>query len=172
MLGRNVIKMIKGKGVSVGIGFGNIVILKNEIRKIEKNIVEDSDKELERFHKALEEVINETNQIVEKARGTEKEIMTAYLMIMQDPSLILETESQIKNSKINAEYATEMGFNSVIQIFENMDDEYMSGRARDIADIKDRIISKLYNEEKIDLSKLKNNTIIVAKELTTSDTAK
>ena len=58
MLGRNVIKMIKGKGVSVGIGFGNIVILKNEIRKIEKNIVEDSDKELERFHKALEEVIN------------------------------------------------------------------------------------------------------------------
>ena len=73
MLGRNVIKMIKGKGVSVGIGFGNIVILKNEIRKIEKNIVEDSDKELERFHKALEEVINETNQIVEKARGTEKE---------------------------------------------------------------------------------------------------
>ena len=108
MLGRNVIKMIKGKGVSVGIGFGNIVILKNEIRKIEKNIVEDSDKELERFHKALEEVINETNQIVEKARGTEKEIMTAYLMIIQDPSLILETESQIKNSKINAEYATEM----------------------------------------------------------------
>ena len=75
MLGRNVIKMIKGKGVSVGIGFGNIVILKNEIRKIEKNIVEDSDKELERFHKALEEVINETNQIVEKARGTEKEII-------------------------------------------------------------------------------------------------
>ena len=148
MLGRNVIKMIKGKGVSVGIGFGNIVILKIEIRKIEKNIVEDSDKELERFHKALEEVINETNQIVEKARGTEKEIMTAYLMIMQDPSLILETESQIKNSKINAEYATEMGFNSVIQIFENMDDEYMSGRARDIADIKDRIISKLYNDFK------------------------
>ena len=38
MLGRNVIKMIKGKGVSAGIGFGNIVILKNEIRKIEKNL--------------------------------------------------------------------------------------------------------------------------------------
>ena len=160
MLGRNVIKMIKGKGVSVGIGFGNIVILKNEIRKIEKNIVEDSDKELERFHKALEEVINETNQIVEKARGTEKEIMTAYLMIMQDPSLILETESQIKNSKINAEYATEMGFNSVIQIFENMDDEYMSGRARDIADLHDNNIFGVIAYRRY------------AKELTTSDTAK
>ena len=39
MLGRNVIKMIKGKGVSVGIGFGNIVILKNEIRKNRKKIL-------------------------------------------------------------------------------------------------------------------------------------
>ena len=122
MLGRNVIKMIKGKGVSAGIGFGNIVILKNEVRKIEKNIIEDSEKELEKLHKALQEVIDETNQIVEKATGTEKEIMTAYLMIMQDPSLISETENQIKNSKVNAEYATETGFNSVIQIFENMDD--------------------------------------------------
>ena len=74
MLGRNVIKMIKGKGVSAGIGFGNIVILKNEIRKIEKNIIEDSEKELEKFHKALQEVIDETNQIVEKVTGTEKEI--------------------------------------------------------------------------------------------------
>ena len=163
MLGRNVIKMIKGKGVSAGIGFGNIVILKNEVRKIEKNIIEDSEKELEKLHKALQEVIDETNQIVEKATGTEKEIMTAYLMIMQDPSLISETENQIKNSKVNAEYATETGFNSVIQIFENMDDEYMAGRARDIADIKDRIIGKLYNEEKIDLSKLKPNTIIERK---------
>ena len=74
-----------------------------KIRKIEKNIIEDSEKELEKFHKALQEVIDETNQIVEKARGTEKEIMTAYLMIMQDPSLISETENQIKNLKINAE---------------------------------------------------------------------
>ena len=65
----------------------------------------------------------------------------------------------IQETNCNAEYAVEIGFNNVIQIFENMDDEYMSGRARDIADIKDRIISKLYNEEKIDLSKLKNNTI-------------
>ena len=98
--------------------------------------------------------------------------MTAYLMIMQDPSLITETEDLIKNSKYSAEYATEVGLNSVIQIFENMNDEYMAGRARDIVDIKNRLIAKLLKEERVDISKLNPNTIIVAKELTTSDTAK
>lgn len=164
--------MLKGKGVSTGIGFGNIVILKNQERQIEKKIVEDPKAEMKKFKDALKHVIKETEEIVNKITGTEKEIMSAYLMIMQDPTLTAETENEITNSKHNAEYAVEVGFNSVIQIFEAMDDEYMAGRARDIADIKNRIIAKLLNEETIDISKLKPNTIIVATELTTSDTAK
>ena len=54
--------MLKGKGVSTGIGFGNIVVLKKVERKIEKKTIEDEqvEQELARVHKALEEVINET----------------------------------------------------------------------------------------------------------------
>lgn len=164
--------MIKGNGVSTGIGFGNIVILKNQERNIEKKTVEDSKSEMKRFEDALKQVINETEKIVNTAKGTEKDIMSAYLMIMQDPTLTAETENSITNLKYNAEYAVEVGFNAVIQIFENMDDEYMAGRARDIVDIKNRILAKLLNEETINISKLEPNTIIVATELTTSDTAK
>ena len=164
--------MIKGKGISKGIGFGNVVVLKNQEIKIQETTVENTEEELERFKKALQEITTETAEIVNNSSGTEKEIMTAYLMIMQDPSLITETEDLIKNSKYSAEYATEVGLNSVIQIFENMNDEYMAGRARDIVDIKNRLIAKLLKEERVDLSNLKPNTIIVAKELTTSDTAK
>ena len=164
--------MIKGKGISKGIGFGNVVVLKNQEIKIQETTVENSEEELERFKKALQEITTETAEIVNNSSGTEKEIMTAYLMIMQDPSLITETEDLIKNSKYSAEYATEVGLNSVIQIFENMNDEYMAGRARDIVDIKNRLIAKLLKEERVDISKLNPNTIIVAKELTTSDTAK
>lgn len=98
--------------------------------------------------------------------------MQAYLMILQDPSLISETENAIKNDKYNAEYAVEVGFNSVVQIFQNMDDEYMASRAGDILDIKNRVLGKMLNEKTIDLSNLKPNTIIVATELTTSETAK
>ena len=166
--------MLKGKGVSTGIGFGNIVVLKKVERKIEKKTIEteEVEQELARVHKALEEVINETEIQLKNMSGTEADIMQAYVMIMQDPSLISETENAIKNSKYNAEYAVEVGFNSVIQIFENMDDEYMASRSRDILDIKNRVLGKLFREETIDLSNLNPNTIIVATELTTSETAK
>ena len=164
--------MIKGNGVSTGIGFGTVVVLRKENKQIEKNVVENPEEEMKRFKEALSKVTDETEQIVEKASGTEREIMNAYLMILQDPTLIAETGNAIMNQNYNAEYAVEVGFNNVIQIFENMDDEYMAGRARDIADIKERILAKLSNVEIVDLSQLHPNTIIVATELTTSDTAK
>lgn len=164
--------MLKGKGVSTGIGFGKIVILKNEEKVIEKRTVENPEAEMQKFKQAFNQVIKETEEMVSKLSGTELDIMQAYLMIMQDPSLISETENAITNLSYSAEYAVEVGFNSVIQIFENMDDEYMAARSRDIADIKNRVLSKLFNEETINISKLEENTIIVAKELTTSDTAK
>ena len=166
--------MLKGKGVSTGVGFGNIVVLKKVERKIEKKTIENEqvEYELARLHEALNQVIDETETQMKNMSGTEADIMQAYVMIMQDPSLISETENAIKNSHYNAEYAVEVGFNSVIQIFENMDDEYMASRSRDILDIKDRVLGKLFKEENIDLSKLNPNTIIVATELTTSETAK
>ena len=164
--------MLKGKGVSNGVGFGNIAILKNEDRVIEKKIVENPENEMKRFKEALNEVTKETEEIANSITGTEKEIMDAYLMIMQDPSLTMETENAINNLNYSAEYAVEIGFNSVIQVFKSMDDEYMATRASDIADIKNRILAKLLNEETINTSKLPSNTILVAKELTTSDTAK
>ncbi len=166
--------MLKGKGVSRGIGLGNVVVLKKVERKIEKKTVknEQVEHELERLHKALNEVINETEIQLKNISGTESDIMQAYLMILQDPSLISETENAIKNDKYNAEYAVEVGFNSVVQIFQNMDDEYMASRAGDILDIKNRVLGKMLNEKTVDLSKLKPNTIIVATELTTSETAK
>ena len=166
--------MLKGNGVSAGIGFGKVVILKKIERKIEKKIIQKDQvgEELKRVHEALQEVICETENHMKNITGTEADIMQAYLMILQDPSLISETENAIKNSNYNAEYAVEIGLNSVIQIFENMDDKYMASRARDILDIKNRLLGKLFKEESIDLTKLNPNTIIVAEELTTSETAK
>ena len=166
--------MLKGNGVSTGIGFGKVVVLKKTERKIEKKTIqkEQIEQELRRVHDALQEVINETENQMKNITGTEADIMQAYLMILQDPSLIAETENAIKNSNYNAEYAVEVGLNSVIQIFENMDDKYMAARSRDILDIKNRLLGKLLKEENIDLTKLEPNTIIVAEELTTSETAK
>ena len=164
--------MLKGKGVSEGIGLGKAVILKNEEIKPEKIQIKDVELEKENFYNAVHEVETEIEELIKKLSGTEKDIMQAYLMILQDPTLVQETVEIIEKEKCNAAYATEVGFNTIIQMFEEMDDPYMAARSADIADMKKKVLYKILNKEEINLSQLPSNTILVTNELTTSDTAK
>lgn len=164
--------MLKGKGVSKGIGIGHTKVLKNEELKLTDFKVEDKENELNYFKKCLNNVIEDIKKVIEKLSGTEAEIMNAYLMILQDPTLTEETERLIQEDGYNAGYATKVGFETVEEVFKNMDDEYMSARAADIEDMKQRVINKIINKAELDLSNLPVNTIIVGKDLSTSDTAK
>ncbi len=164
--------MLVGKGISEGIGLGKAVILKENELKIEKQKIEDISAEKQQIYDAVKEVESEIEKLIKNIDGTEKEIMQAYLMILQDPSLIQETIKIIEQEKCNSAYAVENGLNQIIKTFEEMDDPYMAARSRDIEDMKKRILAKLLKIEEIDLSKLPENTILVAKELSTSDTAK
>lgn len=164
--------MLKGKGVSEGIGLGKVVILRNDEIKPEKVQIEDVILEKEKFYDAVSKVQNEIEELIKKISGTEKDIMQAYLMILQDPTLIQETIEIIEKEKCNAAYATEIGFNTIIQTFEEMDDPYMAARSADIADMKKKVLYKILNKEEINLSQLPSNTILITSELTTSDTAK
>ena len=164
--------MLVGKGISEGIGLGKAVILKENELKIEKQKIEDISAEKQRVYNAIKEVENEIENLIQNISGTEKEIMQAYLMILQDPSLTEETINIIEQEKCNSAYAVEIGLNKIIKTFEEMDDPYMAARSRDIEDMKRRILYKLLKIKEIDLSKLPKNTILVAKELQTSDTAK
>lgn len=164
--------MLVGKGISEGIGLGKAVILEENGLKIEKQKIEDISAEKQQIYDAVKEVESEIEKLIKNIDGTEKEIMQAYLMILQDPSLIQETIKIIEQEKCNSAYAVENGLNQIIKTFEEMDDPYMAARSRDIEDMKKRILAKLLKIEEIDLSKLPENTILVAKELSTSDTAK
>ena len=164
--------MLVGKGISEGIGLGKAVILEENRLKIEKQKIEDISAEKQQIYDAVKEVESEIEKLIQNIDGTEKEIMQAYLMILQDPSLIQETIKIIEQEKCNSAYAVENGLNQIIKTFEEMDDTYMAARSRDIEDMKKRILAKLLKIEEIDLSKLPKNTILVAKELSTSDSAK
>ena len=164
--------MLVGKGISEGIGLGKAVILEENRLKIEKQKIEDISAEKQQIYDAVKEVESEIEKLIQNIDGTEKEIMQAYLMILQDPSLIQETIKIIEQEKCNSAYAVENGLNQIIKTFEEMDDPYMAARSRDIEDMKKRILAKLLKIEEIDLSKLPKNTILVAKELSTSDSAK
>lgn len=164
--------MLVGKGISEGIGLGKAVILEENRLKIEKQKIENISAEKQQIYDAVKEVESEIEKLIKNIDGTEKEIMQAYLMILQDPSLIQETIKIIEQEKCNSAYAVENGLNQIIKTFEEMDDPYMAARSRDIEDMKKRILAKLLKIEEIDLSKLPKNTILVAKELSTSDSAK
>lgn len=164
--------MLKGTGISDGIGLGKAIIFKSQKIKLEKNKIKDVTLEKEKFYKAIKEVEKEIENLLEKISGTEKEIMQAYLLILQDPNLIQKTIEIIEKEKRDAAYATEIGFNEIIKEFEKVDDTYISERSKDIEDMKKKIIAKIIGKEEINLSKLPSNTILVAKELSTSDIAK
>lgn len=164
--------MLNGKGVSEGIGLGKAIILKNEEIKPEKIKIEDVELEKQNFYDAIHNVEEDIEKLITKLSGTEKDIMQAYLMILQDPTLIQETIEIIEKEKCNAAYATEIGFDNIIKIFEEMEDPYMSARSSDIADMKKKVLNKILNKKEVNLSQLPPNTILVTNELTTSDTAK
>ncbi len=164
--------MFIGKGVSKGIGIGYAKILKNDEIKLTNFKVDDKENELKYFRKCLNDVVKDTQNVVEKLSGTEADIMNAYLMILQDPTLTTETERLIQEEGYNAGYATKIGFETVEEVFKNMDDEYMSARASDIEDMKKRVINKIANKSELDLSNLPENTILIGTDISTSDTAK
>jgi len=164
--------MLKGKGISEGIGIGKALVLKKEEFKIEKSKIEDVNIELEKLDIAINSVIRETEELRNKSNEEQKQILDAYLMILQDEMLIQNSKELIQNENLNCVYAVEQGVGEVITNFRNIPDEYISERANDIEDIKNRIISKLLQIEDDDFSQIEPNTVIVTRELTTSDTAK
>ena len=95
--------MLKGKGVSKGIGIGNAKVLKNEEIELTDFKIENKENELNYFKKCLNEVIEDTKKVVEKNSGTEPDILNAYLMKLQDPTLTSETE------RLNSEEANNAG---------------------------------------------------------------
>ena len=168
--------MLKGKGISNGIGIGRALILKKQNLEIEKSNIQNVEEELKKLHIALEAVIKETEEtisVLEKESNKEQvEIMKAYLMILQDETLLEKAKIIIKEEKLNSVYATKKGLDEIISNFKNLDNDYLAERSKDIEDIKLRIIRKLLNKQEEKVESLESETIIITEELTTSDISK
>ncbi len=166
---------IKGQGVSAGIGIGKAFLYSKQEIVIPDAKAVDVAVESSRLDWALESVVAETDQILQRARqeenSTRADIIEAYSMILSDPEILAEARRLIEEEQYNAPRAVEQGISQIVAIFESMDDAYMRERAFDIKDIKDRILMALLGIKVKDISKLPPNSILVAKDLTTSDTA-
>ncbi|WP_026477767.1 phosphoenolpyruvate--protein phosphotransferase [Alkaliphilus transvaalensis] len=163
--------MFRGTGASPGIAIGKAFLIEKEEIKIEQRSIQDIDFEINRFNTALEESKKQIEMIRQKGSIEQKKILEAHIMILEDPELIKSVEAKIKTEKINVEAVLKEVLDMFINIFEGMDDEYMRERGADIRDVGQRLMSNLLGKEQVSLDSLVENVILVAHDITPSDTA-
>ena len=166
---------IKGIAASVGIAIAKAYILEHPNLQVEKQNIEDVEDEITKFENALEKTNKELEKIKDyamKELGKDKaEIFAAHLLVISDPELINPIKDKIKTEKINAEFALQETAAIFVAMFEQMDNEYMRERAADIRDVTSRILSHLLGVEIPNLNLISEEVIIIADDLTPSDTA-
>jgi phosphotransferase system enzyme I (PtsI) len=165
----------------MGIAASSGIAIAKAYRLVEPNLsfvqhsVDNVEKEVERFRTAIEKAKQELEQIRERAHrelGADKAaIFEAHLLVLSDPELLTPIEEMIKTQKINAEPALKNTADMFITMFEQMDNEYMKERAADIRDVTKRVLAHLLGVELVNPSMISEEVIIVAEDLTPSDTA-
>lgn len=166
---------LEGIGASHGIAIAKAYRLEEPDLTVNKYEITNYQAEIERFEKAIEQAKNELEKIRDHAKsqlGEDKAaIFEAHLLVLSDPELLNPVKEKIANESINAEYAMRETADMFITMFESMDNEYMSERAADIRDVTKRVIGHLLGVEIPNPSLVSEEVIIVAYDLTPSDTA-
>ena len=165
-----------GIGASDGIAIGKAYLLTEPDLTFEKKTVNDPESEITRFlvsFKEAEEEIQAIRDHVAKAVGEEEaQVFDAHMMVLADPELINMIEENIKTNKVNAEHAVTEVTQTFIQMFEAMEDNpYMQERAVDIRDVATRVMGHLLGVKIPNPATIKEEVVIVARDLTPSDTA-
>ncbi len=169
-------KQLKGIAVSDGIAVAKAYLLVEPDLSFEKQSTENVDQEIARLSDALKQSTTELQAIRNKAVQTlgeeEAQVFDAHLMVLSDPELVGAIEGNIKDNQVNAESALKDVTDMFVGMFEAMvDNPYMQERAADIKDVMKRVMSHLVGVKLPDLSMIDEKVIIVAEDLTPSDTA-
>lgn len=169
--------MLRGIGTSKGIGIGKALIIhkcKNAVSRVK---IKDTEAEVDKFNEAVEKFIQETNKLVDKLsqklNGDDKNalVLKNQEYLIRDPEFTSGVISAITNDKLNAEAAVEDTCEMLKNIFLSFNNDTMTQRVADIEDMKQRLIAIMQGQKHIDLTKLSDNTVIIADEIHPSMTA-
>ncbi|OCG34320.1 phosphoenolpyruvate--protein phosphotransferase [Gilliamella sp. Fer2-1] len=169
--------MVSGTLVSPGIAFAKALLLKEEPIVISNRQILDNkiDAEIERFKEAREKSSKQLHAIMERAKSTLGEdkaaIFEGHIMLLEDEDLEQEVISRIQSKHSSADAAVQSVFETQAKELENLDDEYLKERAADIRDIGKRLLKNILGIEIVDLSAISQPCILVATDLTPSETA-
>ena len=169
--------ILKGIGASDGVAIAPVYSLEEPDLTFEGKQIEpgQEDAEVERFKAAFNQSKVEITKIrnhAEEAVGPEHAaIFDAHLLVLDDPEFLGPIEAHIRNDQKSAPQALLETRDQFVAIFENMENEYMKERAADIKDVSKRVLAHMLGKELPDPSKIDTPVVIVAEDLTPSDTA-
>lgn len=142
---------------------------------VTKITIEASDEEVKRLEDAIEQVkiqLCSIREHAEKRIGAEEAaVFDAHLLILEDPELMTAIKEKIQTDQVNAEYAIKETTDEFIAMFNAMENEYMRERASDIQDVTQRLLAVLLDVTIPNPNLITEEVIIVAEDLTPSDTA-
>ncbi|MFD1038814.1 phosphoenolpyruvate--protein phosphotransferase [Virgibacillus byunsanensis] len=166
---------IQGIAASTGIAIAKAYQLVTPELTYEQITIENTEQEIARLDKALDVSKQELEKIkahTKKEIGDEHaEIFSAHLLVLSDPELINPIKEKITSENAMAETALEETANMFIDMFKNMDNEYMRERAADIHDVTKRVLAHLLGVRFPDPALIDEEVIVIAHDLTPSDTA-
>ena len=169
--------MISGIPASPGIVFGKALVLKEEKIVLDTQKIKDSqiDAEIARFYEGRSAAVEQLNSIKDRAYaslGKEKAaIFEGHLMILEDEELEEEILDYLRSNKVNAAVAANVIIDQQVAMLSEIDDEYLKERAGDIRDIGNRLIKNILGMHIVDLGEINEEAILVAYDLTPSETA-
>jgi len=166
---------LNGIGASSGVAIAKAFRLVHPDLTPSKKTIEDTEVEIQRLEDVLKQSNSELEVIKERAfekMGAEKAaVFDAHILMLNDPEYVSSIKGKITGEKVDAPTAVYEVSQMFISIFEAMTDEYMRERAADIKDISSRILSHLLGVKIPDLTLINEKVVIVAEDLTPSDTA-
>jgi len=166
---------MKGIPASEGIAVGPVFIWSSEEPTIDKRAINIAAEEVSKFSEAVLLSKDQIKLIQEKALKSmgeeEAQVFDAHLLLLEDPEWIGKIENQIEKDLICSEYITKSVTNEFVAIFEAMDNEYLKARAADLNDVSMRLIKNIMGLPTGLTDLGEDPVIIVAKDLTPSDTA-
>ena len=167
--------MYKGTGASPGIALGKALVVEHNELVIEKRSIENVEEEIAKLQNAVEVSREELTKVKEKACQElgehEAEIFEAHLLVLADPELVDSAIAKIRDEKVNADFALNEIKEMFVAMFESMDNEYMRERAADIKDVTNRVLRHILGVKIVDLAGLDEEVVLIAHDLTPSDTA-
>lgn len=154
---------------------GHIAVMRKRTLVIPDYVPEELEAEKTRFRAAHTAAVEETKALLESTKALngagQAEILDAQLTLLQDEYSVVEPIlEKIGDERCNAAQAADGVLSEIAAMFAQADDEYLSQRTADVKDIRERLLLHVLEQERMHFDALPEDTILVAAELTPSDT--